>query len=47
MNRVGHNNVSLFVGTEVEHTPAFGLKTLFVVGIQPTELIEAAYIAYK
>lgn len=26
--------VSLFVGTEVEHTPAFGKKTLFVVGVQ-------------
>ena len=47
MNREGHNNVSIFVGTEVEHTPAFGLKTLFVVGIQSVELIEAAYIAHK
>ena len=47
MNREGHNNASLFVGTEVEHTPAFGLKTLFVVGIQSVELIEAAYTAHK
>ena len=47
MNREGHNNVSIFVGTEIEHTPAFGLKTLFVVGIQSVELIEAAYIAHK
>ena len=47
MNREGHKNVSIFVGTEVEHTPAFGLKTLFVVGIQSVELIEAAYIAHK
>ena len=47
MNRDGHNNVSLFVGTEVEHSPAHGAKTLFVVGIQPTELIEAAYIAHQ
>ena len=43
MNRVGHNNISLFVGTEVEHTPAFGLKTLFVVGVQSVELIESSY----
>ena len=34
MNREGHNQVDFFTGTEVEHTPAFGLKTLFVVGIQ-------------
>jgi hypothetical protein len=47
MNREGHNNASIFVGTEVEHTSAFGLKTLFVVGIQSVELIEAAYIAHK
>ena len=47
MNREGHNNASIFVGTEVEHTPAFGLKTLFVVGVQSVELVEAAYIAHK
>ena len=47
MNREGHNNVSIFVGTEVEHTPAYGLKTLFVVGVQPVELIEVAYTAHK
>jgi hypothetical protein len=47
MNREGHNNASIFVGAEVEHTPAFGLKTLFVVGVQSVELIEAAYIAHK
>lgn len=34
MIRDGHNNVSFFVGTEVEHTPAFGAVTLFVVGVQ-------------
>lgn len=27
-------DVSMFVGTEVEHTPAYGKKTLFVVGIK-------------
>lgn len=30
-----HENVTYFVGTEVEHTPAFGMETLFVVGIRP------------
>jgi hypothetical protein len=34
MNREGHNNVKFFTGTEVEHTPAYGKKTLFVVGLQ-------------
>ena len=47
MNRVGHNNVSLFVGTEVEHTPAFGLKTLFVVGIQDIQLIQVTANVHK
>ena len=39
MNRDGHNNVSFFVGTEVEHTPAVGLRTLFVVGLQDPEIV--------
>ena len=30
-----------FEGVEVEHTPAFGMHTLFVTGVQPTELITA------
>jgi hypothetical protein len=34
------NDVVFFFGNEVEHTPAFGKKTLFVVGIQ-------SYIAIK
>ena len=33
MERPGHQDISMFVGTEVEHSPAFGQKTLFVVGI--------------
>ena len=37
MDRPGHESVKFFVGTEVEHTPAFGMKTLFVVGIQPVD----------
>jgi hypothetical protein len=40
MNREGHNNVKFFTGTEVEHTPAFGKKTLFVVGLQSVTSIE-------
>lgn len=33
----------LFVGTEVEHTPHYGKKTLFVVDMQPVdEVVEAA-----
>ena len=39
MNRDGHENVTFFTGTEVEHTPAYGKKTLFVVGVQhPTDI---------
>ena len=33
------DNVQFFIGTEVEHTPAFGLKTLFVTGVHPVENI--------
>ena len=40
MDRPGHEQVDFFVGTEVEHTPAFGKKTLFVVGIQTEERIK-------
>ncbi len=29
-----------FFGQEVEHTPAFGMDTVFVVGLQPVEDIE-------
>jgi hypothetical protein len=31
--------VQFFTGTEVEHTPAYGMKTLFVVGVQSVEAI--------
>lgn len=27
-------SIRFFVGTEIEHTPAYGLRTLFVVGLQ-------------
>ena len=39
MKREGHEGVDFFKGVEVERTPAFGKKTLFVVGIQPIDLI--------
>ena len=39
MNRQGHANTQFFFGEEVEHTPAYGKKTLFVVGIQTQENI--------
>lgn len=36
--------VTFFVGTEVEHTPAYGEVTLFVVGVQPVEeILKHAY----
>jgi hypothetical protein len=34
-------DVIFFIGNEVEHTPAFGLPTLFVTGVQPVD--EIAY----
>ena len=40
MNRYGHKNVSFFIGTEVEHTPAFGKRTLFVVGLQDSQIVQ-------
>jgi hypothetical protein len=33
------DDVIYFTGTEVEHTPAYGMKTLFVVGVQPASVI--------
>ena len=39
MNREGHENINLFIGQEVEHTPAHGQKTLFVVGLQDVDKI--------
>ena len=42
MDRPGFNDeVPFFYGTEVEQTPAFGKRTLFVVGVQPiTQIAE-------
>ena len=39
MIREGHNNTEFFVGTEIETSPAFGKSTLFVVGLQPVDVI--------
>ena len=41
MNRDGHDSVKFFVGTEVEHSPAYGMRTLFVVGVQDSAEIVA------
>jgi hypothetical protein len=34
------DDVVFFIGNEVEHTPAYGMRTLFVTGVQPVEAIE-------
>lgn len=40
MDRPGHEKVDFFVGQEVEHSPAYGMRTLFVVGLHdPTQII--------
>ena len=35
------DQATMFLGTEVEHTPAYGEPTLFVVGVQPADEIIA------
>jgi hypothetical protein len=48
MIREGHDDtVNFFVGTEVEHTPAFGKKTLFVIGLQSPATIHAYAVAHE
>ena len=42
MDRPEHTGASMFVGTEVEHSPAYGMKTLFVIGVQDPAIIVAA-----
>jgi hypothetical protein len=34
------DDVIFFIGTEVEHTPAFGMRTLFVTGVQNVSQIK-------
>jgi hypothetical protein len=46
MIREGHNEVKFFIGDEVEHTPAFGMRTLFVVGIQDCAEIHSVALAH-
>jgi hypothetical protein len=46
MRREGHESVDFFTGAEVEHTPAFGKPTLFVVGYHIQEEIEQALLRY-
>jgi len=45
--RDGHQGVRFFVGPEVEKTPAADKKTLFVVGLQDTTLVEKLAREYK
>ena len=40
------DNVKYFTGNEVEHTPAYGMYTLFVTGVQPTIHIEEMLLQY-
>ena len=42
MNRPGHELNKFFYGREVEHTPAYNQPTLFVIGYQQQDAIEAA-----
>lgn len=42
MNRSGHKDVNFFWGKEVEHTPALGMSTLFVIGYHAQDAIDAA-----
>lgn len=39
MKRDGHESAEFFVGTEVEHSPAFGHTTLFVIDVQDPQII--------
>lgn len=38
-NTGAFTNIDFFVGVEVEHTPAFGMQTLFVTGLHRQEVI--------
>lgn len=42
MDRPEHKDAKFFVGTEVEHTPALGEPTLFVIGYQTQDAIDRA-----
>jgi hypothetical protein len=40
MIRKGHDTANFFVGTEIEHTPVHGHRTMFVVGVHDPVQIE-------
>jgi hypothetical protein len=40
------DNIVFFVGKEVEHTPAYGMITLFVTGVQSVEEVQNALDAH-
>lgn len=42
-----HSMATFFVGTEVEKSPAHGMRTLFVVGVQKVDIIHAAAQAHQ
>lgn len=43
MDRPEHKDADFFVGTEVEHSPAYGMRTLFVIGVQdPARIVGLA-----
>jgi len=37
------NDIIFFTGVEVEKTPAYGMHTLFVTGVQPCDVIQKHY----
>jgi hypothetical protein len=47
MKREGHEKAAFFIGPEVEQSPAFGKKTLFVVGRQDLARIESIAKEHK
>ena len=47
MDRPGHEQTNFFIGTEVEYSPAYGKRTLFVVGVRDGTEIQARALAYK
>jgi len=47
MDRPGHEDTQFFIGEEVEHSPAFGMRTLFVVGVQDPAEIHARALAHR
>ena len=47
MNREGHNNANFFVGYEVERTPAYSCRTLFVTEVQDIADIEQMYFEHN